>query len=53
MTAKLRIAVRAFGPFESAIAKQFDDFVRTTGIDATLEAVAMDLNPLHEAATAG
>lgn len=47
---KLRIAVRAFGPFESAIAKQFDDFVRTTGADATLESVAMDLNPLHEAA---
>lgn len=47
---RLRIAVRAFGPFESAIAKQFDDFVRTTGADATLESVAMDLNPLHEAA---
>lgn len=47
---RLRIAVRAFGPFESAIAKQFDDFVRTTGMDATLEAVPMDLNPLHEAA---
>lgn len=46
----LRIAVRAFGPFESAIAKQFDDFVRVTGVDAALEAVAMDLNPLHEAA---
>lgn len=49
MTTKLRIAVRAFGPFESAIAKQFDDFVRTTGADAVLEAVPMDLNPLHEA----
>ncbi len=50
MTATLRIAVRAFGPFESAIEKQFDDFVRTTGADAVLEAVPMDLNPLHEAA---
>lgn len=49
MTTTLRIAVRAFGPFESAIAKQFDDFVRTTGADAVLEAVPMDLNPLHEA----
>lgn len=49
MTATLRIAVRAFGPFESAIAKQFDDFVRVTGADAVLEAVPMDLNPLHEA----
>lgn len=41
----LRIAVRRFGPFESAIAKQFADF----GADAALEAVPMDLNPLHEA----
>jgi multiple sugar transport system substrate-binding protein len=49
MTETLRIAVRAFGPFESAIARQFDDFVRTTGADARLAAVAMDLNPLHQA----
>ncbi|WP_343517590.1 extracellular solute-binding protein [Sphingomonas sp.] len=47
---RLRIALRAFGPFESAIQRQFDDFARTTGVRATLEAVAMDLNPLHEAA---
>jgi multiple sugar transport system substrate-binding protein len=47
---RLRIAVRKFGPFESAIEKQFADFVATTGADAALEAVAMDLNPLHEAA---
>lgn len=50
---RLRIAVRRFGPFESAIRKQFDDFLRVTGRDATLEAVAMDLNPLHESAIAG
>jgi multiple sugar transport system substrate-binding protein len=49
---KLRIAVRRFGPFESAIARQFEDFVATTGVDATLDAVAMDLNPLHESAIA-
>lgn len=47
MTA-LRIAVRRFGPFESAIEKQFADFVRASGVDATLDAVPMDLNPLHE-----
>ena len=47
MTA-LRIAVRKFGPFESAIEKQFRDFVETSGVDATLEAIALDLNPLHE-----
>lgn len=45
----LRIAVRRFGPFESAIVKQFADFRATTGIDAAIEPVAMDLNPLHEA----
>jgi multiple sugar transport system substrate-binding protein len=46
---RLRIAVRKFGPFESAIEKQFADFVATTGAEAELEAAAMDLNPLHEA----
>lgn len=45
----LRIAVRKFGPFESAIEKQFRDFTETSGIEAEIEAVAMDLNPLHEA----
>src|SRR3546814_14655402 len=49
MTETLRIAVRKFDPFESAIQKQFADFVATTGADVRLEAVAMDLNPLHEA----
>ncbi len=49
MSEPLRIAVRAFGPFESAIAKQFASFVAAAGIDATLEAVPMDLNPLHAA----
>jgi multiple sugar transport system substrate-binding protein len=46
---KMRVAVRRFGPFESAIEKQFADFVRSTGADAAIETVAMDLNPLHEA----
>jgi multiple sugar transport system substrate-binding protein len=39
---KLRVAVRRFGPFESAIAKQLAAF----GADA--EIVPMDLNPLHD-----
>lgn len=47
---RLRVAVRRFGPFESAIAKQFADFASVRGIDADLEAVAMDLNALHDAA---
>lgn len=49
MSETLRIAVRAFGPFETALARQFADFVDATGADAVLEAVPMDLNPLHEA----
>ena len=53
MTATLRIAVRRFGPFEAAIAQQFADFARTTGCTARLEAVPLDLNPLHAALFAG
>lgn len=45
----LRIAVRRFGPFESAIVRQFEDFCATSGSDARIEPIAMDLNPLHEA----
>lgn len=44
----LRIAVRKFDPFRSAIEKQFADFVSVTGADAAVEAVELDLNPLHE-----
>ena len=48
MSATIRIAVRRFGPFKSAIATQFADFARTAGADACVEIEAMDLNPLHE-----
>lgn len=48
MTAVLRVAVRRFDPFERAIRRQFDDFVRTTGADARLETEALDLTPLHD-----
>jgi len=44
----LRIAVRKFDPFRTAIEKQFADFVAKTGADASVEAVELDLNPLHE-----
>ncbi|WP_131196076.1 extracellular solute-binding protein [Lichenihabitans psoromatis] len=44
----VRIAVRKFGPFESAIAKQFADYRAVTGATDTLEIVAMDLNPMHD-----
>ena len=49
MTTTLRVAVRRFGPFESGIVKQFSDFVRASGTDASIEITAFDLNPLHEA----
>ncbi|WP_068085893.1 extracellular solute-binding protein [Novosphingobium rosa] len=48
MTDTLRIAIRRFDPFDKAIAAQFADFVRVTGADARIEAVQLDLNPLHE-----
>ncbi|HEY0912272.1 MAG TPA: hypothetical protein VGD75_18775, partial [Bradyrhizobium sp.] len=49
MTTTLRIAVRRFAAFESAIVKQFDDFRVTHGVDARLEITPFDLNPLHGA----
>ena len=42
----LRVAVRRFGPFESAIRKQFEAFRAATGVDAGIEPVAMDLEDL-------
>lgn len=48
MSTPIRIAVRKFGPFESAIGKQFADFVRSSGADARLEITALELNALHE-----
>jgi multiple sugar transport system substrate-binding protein len=44
----LRVAVRRFGPFETAIEKQFADFVRSTGAKAELHAEAFELNNLHD-----
>lgn len=46
-TTRLRIAVRRFDPFERAIARQFADFVAVSGVDAAVEIVALELNPLH------
>jgi multiple sugar transport system substrate-binding protein len=45
----LRIAVRKFAPFESVVTKLWDVFCSETGCDFTLEAVPMDLLPLHQA----
>lgn len=47
-TTRLRMAVRKFRPFESAIQKLWTAFIRETGQDATLEAIPMDVPKLHD-----
>jgi multiple sugar transport system substrate-binding protein len=44
-----RIAVRKFEPFESALAKQWEIFEQRHRTSLQLEAVPLDLHPLHEA----
>lgn len=44
-----RVAVRKFEPFESALAKQWDRFEMRHHTGLTLDAVPLDLNPLHDA----
>ena len=46
---KFRIAVRKFGPFESAMEKLWVKFCRQTGCSLKAEMVPMDLHPLHDA----
>jgi multiple sugar transport system substrate-binding protein len=41
-----RVAIRRFGPFESAIRKQWADFQAATGSPLHLEWESLDLNPL-------
>src|ERR687889_317715 len=48
MSDALRVAIRKFEPFESAIVKQYADFQAATGCSLELEPVALDLNPLFE-----
>ena len=43
-----RIAIRKFGPFESAIQERWESFCRDTGCTLRLEASAFDLAELHE-----
>ncbi|RZK31872.1 MAG: sugar ABC transporter substrate-binding protein, partial [Hymenobacter sp.] len=45
--AVFRIAVRQFGPFESALAKLWDGFCQQTGCPLAVEMVPMDLPELH------
>ena len=42
-----RIAIRKFGPFESAISKQWQSFETEAQTGLRLEPVALDLEPLH------
>jgi multiple sugar transport system substrate-binding protein len=44
----LRVAVRKFDPFESAIQRQLADFARTAGLDVRAELQPLELNELHE-----
>ncbi len=48
MTDTLRIAIRKFGPFESAIQKQYASFQAATGCPLKLEFASLDLPPLYE-----
>lgn len=43
----LRIAVRKFDPFESAIRRQLEDFARASGQEARVELEPLELNDLH------
>ena len=43
-----RIAVRKFAPFESALAKQWESFEQRHRTSLQLEAVPLELHPLHE-----
>jgi multiple sugar transport system substrate-binding protein len=43
-----RIAVRKFEPFESALAKQWEIFEQRYRTGLTLDAMPLDLHPLHE-----
>ncbi|GAB3577756.1 type 2 periplasmic-binding domain-containing protein [Hymenobacter daeguensis] len=45
--AVFRIAVRQFGPFESAMAKLWAGFCQETGCQLAVEMVPMDLHELH------
>ena len=51
MTARddvFRVAIRRFGPFETAIQKQWADFQQATGCPLRLEHESLDLNPLAD-----
>ncbi|MBX3082328.1 MAG: extracellular solute-binding protein [Anaerolineae bacterium] len=44
----LRVAIRKYDPFEAAIRQAWESFVKTERVELTLDAVQMDLDPLHK-----
>lgn len=48
-----RVAIRTFGPFQTAIAREWDSFRAESGSPLELELVAMDHQPLYEALLPG
>ena len=48
-TSTFRIAIRKFGPFESAIQKEWSSVAGVSGTKLALEREALDLTPLREA----
>ena len=49
----LRVAIRRYGPFETAIEKQWANFQKLTGCPLRLEWESLDLNPSFALAHAG
>ena len=49
MKKTFRIAVRRFGPFETAMEKIWESFCAQTGCTLAVEMVPMDLHPLYDA----
>lgn len=48
MSKPLRVLIRKFDPFESAIEKQWQSFQQATGNDLTLVTESLDLHPLSD-----
>lgn len=47
-TQQFRVAIRKFPPFESAIEKAWDAFIKQEGLDIELYTESLDLQPLEE-----
>lgn len=45
---RFRVALRTFGPFETAVREEWDSFQKQSGCDLRLEAVALDHHALYQ-----